>query len=131
MKHTIAFLICILAGLGIGWYFGHANAITEYQHEALKHLPMVEAQMADLNKQRADDFKAAKPYEASSASIALAALKNLDANDVEGAKSKLAAIVAIYYRSHSSDGDTNLLASIVSFATSDMVLSNAIYGRLQ
>jgi predicted negative regulator of RcsB-dependent stress response len=129
MKHTIAFLVCILAGIGIGWYFGHARAITEYQREALKHLPAIEAQMADLNKQRTEDFKAAKPYEASSASIALAALENLDTNDVEGARSRLAAIVAVYYRGHSGDGDTNLLTSIVSFAGRDTVLSNAIYSR--
>jgi hypothetical protein len=84
-----------------------------------------------LNKQRAEDFKAAKPYEASSASIALAALKSLDTNDTEGARSRLAAIVAIYYRGHSGDGDTNLLTSIATFAGKDAVLSNAIYGRLQ
>lgn len=131
MKHTIAFLVCILAGIGIGWYFGHIRAITEYQREALKHLPTIEAQMADLNKQRAEDYKAAKPYEASGASVALAALKNLDTNDVEGARLRLAAIVAIYYRGHSGDGDTNLLASIVSLAAKDTVLSNAIYGKLQ
>jgi hypothetical protein len=131
MKHTIAFSVCILVGIGIGWYLGYIRAITEYQRDALKNLPTVEAQLEDLNKQKAEDFKAVKPYEASGASIALAALKNLDANDVEGARSRLAAIVAIYYRGHSGDEDTNLLTNIVSLAARDMVLSNAIYESLQ
>ena len=116
-------------GIGIGWYFGHAHAITWYQREALKYAPTIEAELDDLNKQRAEDFKAAKPYEASGASIALAALKRLDTNDTEGARSRLAAIVAIYYRGHSGDGETNLLTSIASLAATDGVLSNAICSK--
>ncbi len=129
MKHAIAFLVCILAGIGIGWYFGHAHAITEYQREALKYAPTIEAELDDLNKQRAEDFKVAKPYEASGAAIALAALTSLDTNNTEDARSRLAAMVANYYRDHSGEGDTNLLTSIMAFANKDMVLSNAVYGK--
>jgi predicted negative regulator of RcsB-dependent stress response len=131
MKRTIIFLICIATGIGIGWYFGHTRAITEYQREALKNLPTIEAQLADLNKQQAEDFKAAKPYMAESASIALTALKRLDSNNVEGARAMLALPVANYYRGHSNDGDTNLLARIATFAAKDAVLSNAMYRKFQ
>ena len=129
MKHTIAFLVCILAGIGIGWYFGHARAITEYQRESLKNLPTIEAQMADLNKQMAENYKEAKPYVASGASMALVALEDLATNNVEGTKAMMTEVVAGYYRDHSSNGDTNLLRSIATFATTDTALSNAIYGR--
>ena len=129
MRFAIAFLACMLAGIGIGWYWGRSRAISEYQKESLKRQPALQAQLADLSRQREEELKAAKPYEASGASIALAALKDLKTNDVGGAKSRMAAIVAIYYRSHSGDGDTNLLRSIVSFAGTDMVLSNAIHSR--
>ncbi len=129
MKGLIAFLACIVAGIGIGWYWGHSRAVSEYQRDALQRLPALESQLTDLNRERAEESKAAKPYEASGASIALASLKSLDANDVAGAKSRLAATVAIYYRSHLSDGDTDLLKSIESFAASDSVLSNSIYSK--
>jgi predicted negative regulator of RcsB-dependent stress response len=135
MKHAIAFLICVLAGIGIGWYFGYTRPIAKNQRELLKRYQPIknqlEADMADFHRRNAEKFKAAAPWEASSASIALAALKNLDTNDVDGVRSRLAAMVAIYYRGHSGDGDTNLLTSIVAFAGKDAVLSNAIYGRLQ
>ena len=130
MKHTVAFLLCILAGIVVGWYFGHTRAISEYQREALKNLPAVEAQTADFIRLRMEEIKTGKPYEASGASIALAALKSLETNDVEGAKSRLATTVAIYYRGHSGDGDTNLLTRIMDFAAKDAVLSNAIYAEL-
>ena len=129
MKLTIAFLVCILAGIGVGWYFGHTRAISEYQRETLKHLPTIEAQTADFIRLRMEEFKTGEPYEASGAPIALATLKNLDTNDLEGAKLRLAAMAAIYYRGHSGDGNTNLLSDIVSYAATNATLSNAIYGR--
>jgi len=134
MKRTIKFLICILIGVGIGWYFGYTRPVAKKQRELLSqnryignHLHEYDSDMADFNKRRAEYFEAAKPYEGSGASIALAALKNLDVGDTEGARSRLVAIIAIYYRNHSRDGDTNLLTSIVDFAVTDTVLSNAIH----
>jgi hypothetical protein len=135
MKRTIAFLVCVMAGIGIGWYFGYTRPIAKHQRELLNEYQPIkdqlETNMADFHKRNAEEFKTAAPWEASSASIALAALENLKTNNLEDAKFRLAAIVAIYYRGHSHDGDTNLLADIVTFATTDTVLSNAIYGKLQ
>jgi len=74
MKHAIAYLVCILAGIEIGWHFGHARAVIEYERDVL---PKIEAQMEDLNRQRAEEFNAAKPWEESTASIALAAEKKI------------------------------------------------------
>jgi hypothetical protein len=138
MKRIITFLVCILIGFGIGWYFGYTRPIAENQRELAKDNQFFrdrtqgfDAAAADFKKRSAEEFKSAAPWEASSASIALAVLKNLKTNNLEDAKSRLAAIVALYYRGHSRDGDTNLLTSIVTFAATDTVLSNAIYGKLQ
>ena len=136
MKHATAFLVCILVGIGIGWYFGYTRPVAENQRELLKdnqffrdHTQGFDAAAAYFEKRQAEYFKEAEPWEASSASITLAALKNLKTNNLGDAKFRLASIVALYYRSHSRDGDTNLLANIVAFAATDNVLSNAIYSK--
>jgi hypothetical protein len=133
MKYFIAITICLAIGIGIGWYIGYVRTSAKYQHELLKEYQPMKSQLheeiVDFHKNSAEEFKAAVPWEASSASIALAALKNLDTNDVGSARFRLASMIAIYYHGHSKDGDTNLLASIVAFAATDSVLSNAVYTK--
>jgi hypothetical protein len=134
MKRIIVFLACLLVGIGIGWYFGYSCPAAKRQRELLENQPVkeeLETNMTYLNKQMDEESQRAEPWMASSASIALAALKNLKTNDMEGAKYKLAAIVAAYYRGHSRDGDTNLLNRIVTFAATDAAFSNAFYGPLK
>jgi hypothetical protein len=123
MKYTIAFIICILAGIIIGWHFGRAHAITEHQRS-------LEAQIVTIDRQRAEYYKTAKPWVTGTAEIALAGLKSLDTNDTADAKYRLAELVGLYYRDRSNDGSTNLLlADIEAFAAKDLVLSNEIYGK--
>ena len=126
MKYLIAFLVCVLAGVGIGWYWGHSTAISAYQRE---NLPKVLAVSKDFIQQRAEYNKLAKPYEASGASRALWVLQTLDTNDVEGAKSELVKTIANYYRTHQDGGDTDILTAITAFAAKDAALSNAIYHK--
>jgi hypothetical protein len=127
MKQTILFLISLLAGIVVGSYFGYERGYQKYDRELLRLIPQFEKDVAEFNKERAVDSKAAKPYETSRAVGALSALKRLDSNDLEGARANLASLIAIYYGNHSRDGDTNLLSNIVKLATTDTVLSNAIY----
>jgi hypothetical protein len=136
MKRSITFLIFILIGIGIGWFFGYTRPLAQNQRELLKqnqyirdHFHEFDLDAADFKKRQAEYFREAEPWEASSASITLAALKNLKTNNLEDAKFRLASIVALYYRGHSRDEDTNLLANIVTFAATDTVLSNAIYRK--
>jgi hypothetical protein len=130
MKWGIALLVSFLAGSGVGWYFGHSRAISEYQREALKNLPALEAQMLALNRQRTEYYKTAKPWVTGTAEIALAGLKHLDTNDTAEAKYRFAELIGFYYRDHSNDGGTNwLLSDIEAFAAKDVVLSNEIYGK--
>jgi hypothetical protein len=130
MKRAIPFFASVLVGVGVGWYWGHSRAISEYQREALKNLPTIEAQMVAIDRQRAEYYKAAKPWEIGTAQIALAGLKDLDTNNTQDARFRFAELVGLYYRSHWNDGDTNhLLTYIVTFAAKDVVLSNEIYGK--
>jgi hypothetical protein len=126
MKYLIAFLVCVLAGVGIGWYWGHSTAISAYQRE---NLPKVLAVSEAFVKQRAEHDRLAKPYEASGASKALWVLQSLDTNDVDGAKSELVQTIANYYQTHRDGGDTDILAAITAFAAKDAALSNAIYHK--
>jgi len=131
MKRATAFLVCILAGIGIGWYFGYTRPVAQNQRELLRDYQPMMDQFESWNRQTAAYAKEAEPWMASSASIALGALGSLKTNDMEGAKYRLACIVAAYYRGHSRDGDTNLLHRIVTFAATDTAFSNAFYGPLR
>ena len=138
MNRVISFLVCILIGVGIGWFFGYTRPAAKDQRELLKqyqyvrdNFHMTDAEMADFGKHRAEYFEAMKRQDEVAAAIALGAFKNLEAANIEGAKWKLATTVGIYYRGHSRDGDTNLLARIVSCATTNAAISNAIYGKLK
>jgi hypothetical protein len=130
MKRAIQFFACVLVGVGVGWYFGHSHAISEYQREALKNLPTIEAQMLAIDRQRTEYYKSAKPWETGTAETALAGLKDLDTNDMKDARFRFAELLGFYYRSHWNDGNTNVLKTdIVTFAAKDVVLSNEIYGK--
>ncbi len=138
VKRTVAFLICILAGIGIGWYFGYSRPVAENQRELLQqnqyikeHFHEFDLDVADFKKRESEISVAAKPWEASTASIALIGLKDLDTNNMEDAKFRFAELVGFYYRGH-LHGDTNLLLTdIETFAAKDSVLLNEIYGKLQ
>ena len=146
-KNVLRLFVYIMVGMGIGWFFGYTNPVAKNQREILKdfqyfkdhtrefdaeckkRLVELDEQCADFEKRQAEYSKKAEPWMASSASIALAALKHLETNDVEDAKVRLAAMIATYHRVHSGDGDTNLLKSIERFAATNMVLSNAVYRK--
>jgi hypothetical protein len=132
MKNALAFLICISAGIGIGWYFGYVCPAARNQRQLLEeYLPFkqeMETNMAYLNRQREESSKLAKPWEASTASIALVGLKDLDTTNLGDARFRLATLIAIYYHAHLNDGDTNILNRIASCAATNSALSNAIYG---
>ncbi len=84
-----------------------------------------------FNKSRAAEVKETAPWMASSAAMALSALKSIKTNDIPAAQYEMSAIVAAYYRGHPHDGNTNLLNSILNFAATDSTFSNAFYGPLK
>jgi hypothetical protein len=138
MKCFIAFTVCVLAGLGIGWYFGYTRPVAKNQRELLKqyqytrdNLHMTDAEMADFAKHESEYFAAMERDDEFAAAVALNALQNLEAGDTERAKWELESTVSVYYRAYSSGGNTNLIGHIVSYATTNAALSNAIYRKLE
>jgi hypothetical protein len=137
MKRIISFLVCILLGIGIGWYFGYTRPAAKNQRELLKQyhlvrdgLGLTDADWAEMAKElphMREDMQRSDEY---AAAIALAAFKNLEADNTEEARWKLAMVVGIYYRSHSRDGNTNLLSRIVRYAATNTMLSNTVYGKV-
>lgn len=135
MKLSIAFLVGILAGIGIGWYFGYSRPVVRNQRELLKeyqytrdNFHMTDAEMADFANHKAEYFEEMKRQDEMAAVIALMAL---EVGDTERAKKVLVTTVSSYYRVYSKNGNTNLIRHIVSYAATNSALSNAIYGKLQ
>jgi hypothetical protein len=138
MKRIITFLVCILIGVGIGWYFGFSRPVAKNQRELLKeyhytldHLHMTDAEMTEFGKHYKEYFEAMKRQDEYAAAVALLVYKRLGAGNVEGAKWELATTISTYYRGHRLDGNTNLLTRITSYAATNSAMSNAIYGKLE
>lgn len=131
MKQWIVFFVGFVAGVGIGWYLAMLVELPKVEREMSKNEQAFEQDVAKnamfVNTRLKEYSRAAKPWEASTASIALVGLKDLETTNIENAKFRFAAMAATYYRAHLHDGDTNLLAQIKSCAATNAALSNAIF----
>ncbi|MFO1477145.1 MAG: hypothetical protein U1F98_10895 [Verrucomicrobiota bacterium] len=138
MKRIVLFIIAILLGVGIGWYFGYTRPTVKNQRKLLReyqitrdNFQMTDAEMADFAEHRQEYFEAMKRQDEMAAAMALGALVPLERGDVEKAKSRLQTTISIYFRGHRQDGDSNVLRHITAFAATNAALSNAIYRRLE
>jgi hypothetical protein len=50
---------------------------------------------------------------------------------MDKAKHGLLTTISIYYRAHRLDGNSNLIATIERYASTNAAVSNAIYGKLE
>jgi hypothetical protein len=134
-------IVCILSlllGLSVGWYFGYTRPSVENQRKLVKEyetikdaFQLTDKQMGTWGGRLPEFFGAVERQDEIAASMGLAALEKLEHEDVERAKSVLQKTISMYYRSHQSDGNTNVLRRITTFAGTNAALSNAIYGRLE
>jgi hypothetical protein len=138
MKRIITFLVCILIGIGIGWYFGYSLPVAKNQRDLLEQyqytrdkFQMTDAEMADFGKHEPEYFEAMRRQDEFAAAVAFWAFRNLEAGDTNRAEWELATTVSAYYRGHRLDGNTNLLGHIVSYAATNSAMSNAIYRKLE
>src|SRR5947209_4881215 len=138
MKRIAQVLICLLLGVGLGWYFGYTRPAAENQRKLLKEYQAVrnafhatDGEMADFGGRLPEFWDAAKRQDEFAAAVALRVIHQLETGDLEGAKKSLATTVSIYYRGHRHDGDTNVIAHIQRYASTNAAISNAIYRRLE
>ncbi|MGZ4971694.1 MAG: hypothetical protein ACXWDN_02955, partial [Limisphaerales bacterium] len=115
----------------MGWYVCLIVHFPMVRREVLRQNAAIDQQvqtnLAYLNEQRKGYSESAEPWQASTASIALAGLKHLDKGEMDKAEFQFSSLVATYYRAHAKDGDSNLLERIEIYAATNKVLSNAIY----
>jgi len=138
MKNALAVLIAILAGFGLGWYFGHTRPSLQNQRELLRqyqyvrdNFHMTDAEMADFGEHQHEYFDAMMRQDEMAATIALASLGRLNHGNLDGAKHLLETTISIYYRGHRTDGNTNVLNHIEISAATNASLSNAIHRPLE
>lgn len=120
MKRTIPFVVCVMLGVGIGWYFGYTRPVAKHQRELLSEyrdvrdsLHMTDKEMADVGGKLPQFVEDMKRQDEMTAFVALAVLKLLEKDDVEGAKEVLARHVGSYYRLyHAKGGDAKLVSAI-------------------
>src|SRR5215467_13352754 len=138
MKRAAAILMAILVGFGLGWYCGNTRPSLKDQRELLTqyqlardNFQMTDAEMADFAKHRQEYWDAMKRQDEMAATIALSALERLNHGDTDKAKHTLETTISIYYRGHRSDGDSNVLNHIDTFAATNASLSYAIHRSLE
>jgi hypothetical protein len=119
MKRTISLVVCVLLGVGIGWYFGYTRPVVRQQRKLLKEYQeirddfhMTDEEMADVGRKLPQYIEDMKRQDEMAAVVALGAFKLLEKDDVKGAKESLARHVGLYYRLHHAKGDATLLSAI-------------------
>ena len=133
MKLIAACLVCVLAGVGIGWYLGYARPVARDQRKLLQeyqtvreHSNMTDAEWADLAEHYVEYLAASKRTDEFAAVFALAVSVGLERGDTNGVRKHLANTISFYYQNHRLDGDTNLLARIERVAATNATVAAAI-----
>ncbi len=138
MRRIIIPLVCLLIGIGIGWYFGYLRPTAKNQRDLLRqyqyvrdNFHMTDADMVDFGAHQQEYFAAMKRQDEMAAAMALGALVRLERGDIDRTRRVLEQTISIYYRGHRQDGDSNVLRHIETFASTNSSLSNAINRRLE
>jgi hypothetical protein len=117
MKHIITSIVCLAAGVGIGWYFGYTRPTLQAMHLTQELQKETGIPMEEMAKSVPDALASLQRQDETAARYSLGAYKILAQGDVESAKSRLLLAVGSYYRVyHDKGGDTNLLAAIAEAA---------------
>ncbi len=125
--------LCLLLGVSTGWYFGYTRPSVENQRRLVQNydaardaFEAAQEQFSDYGGQPGEFWEAAKVQDEFAALVSLQAFKDLEGGYAQKGKEALASTVAMYYRAHRRDGNTNLMLCIEWVATTNAVLSNAI-----
>lgn len=113
-------ILCLLLGLSVGWYIGHRRTVAETEQMVREDRETIRDQFHQTEHQ--DEFAAAL------ASHVFAALED---GSVDKAKHGLLTTISTFYRAHRLDGNTNLIAAIERYASTNTAVSNAIYRKLE
>ena len=124
MKRVIPLFVCMLIGVGVGWFFGYTRPSAKNQRELLRqyhyvrdNFHLTDKEMAEAGPKIPQYFQDMKRQDEMAAVFALGAFKILEQGDTERAKRQLLKAVGSYYRVyHAKGGDTNFVAKIEEVA---------------
>jgi hypothetical protein len=131
MKHFIRSLICLAAGVALGWYFGYTRPALQAMHLYQDVQKTTGLSDAEMLKQVPDSLAAMKRDDEGVALVALRGIEILDRGEPEAAKKHLAYWVGSYYRVYHTNGDTNLIARIERAATTNADIAAEIAKKTQ
>jgi len=134
MKRGIQFVLCVVLGVGIGWYFGYTRPVAKRQRQLLREyqevrdgFQMTDQEMADAGRKMPQYLEGIRRQDETTAVVALGALKLLEKDDAQGAKEVLAWHVGSYYRLyHAKGGDAKVLSAIEEAAQQYPIVSAEI-----
>ena len=119
MKNIIPFLVCVLAGVGVGWYVGRAVQTAEARRVVNQGMTKVE-----------------EVYDAAEARSALRAIPIIQSADTKQAVDWFARPIAIYYHQFAGEACTNserlmLRGMIEQLASTNKTVADAIHAKIQ
>ena len=131
MKRIIPSLVCLLVGMGVGWYFGYSRPALRMQHLYEDIQKTTGISDSDMVKQVPESLAAIRREDESVAIVALRGIEILGRGDTQAAKKHLAYWVGSYYRVYHTNGDTNLIARIEQAATTNAEVAAEIAKKIQ
>lgn len=121
----------LLLTANLAWYgWSNHKVLKEYQ-KVRDAFHATDSEMADYGARLPEFWDAAKRQDEFAAAIALRVYHQLESGNLDGAKRNLATTISIYYRGHRLDGNTNVIAHIERYASTNAAISNAIYRTLE
>lgn len=131
MKRFIPSLICLAAGIAVGWYFGYTRPALQAMHMYRDMRRTMGFSDEEALKAAPEAFASIKREDEGVAMVALRGIEILDRGDTQAAKKHLAYWVGSYYRVYHANGDTNLIARIERAATTNSDIAVEIAKKIQ
>jgi hypothetical protein len=131
MKRIIPLLICVLLGVGVGWYWGYTRPALQAMHMYRDMKKTMGFSDEEMLRAAPEAFAKIKREDESVAMVALRGSEILDRGDTQAAKKYLAYWVGSYYRVYHANGDTNLIAHIEQAATTNAEIASEIAKKVQ
>jgi hypothetical protein len=139
MKNVFLISVCLLLGVGIGWYLGYSRPVVTNQRKLLKEyeslrddIDLADPALAETIQKLPQDFEgqfydAIKNEDEMLAVVGLATFKDLERGDTSAAKSRMVQLIGSYYfLYHDSGGNPDTLAKIKEAASEYPAIADEI-----
>src|SRR5690242_82667 len=116
---VLPYVTMFLTAISCAWYAWSNHKVLK-RYELVKNaFHATDEEMTNFAARLPEIWEGEKRQEEFAAAIALRVLYQLDSGDVAGARHNLATTLSIYYRGHRTDGNTNVIAHIERYASTN------------